>query len=400
MATAIKGARLIDGTGQAVLENAVLLIEDRRIADVGPEGQVVLPAGDVTVVDVEGRTVLPGLTDLHAGIVSLSHAEQPYGITQRTIASSTLRGVEQGRRCLDHGVTTVRVDSAGHYGIFALKDAFASGVVDGPRLVVPGRGICMTGGHAWNYGNAEADGADEVRKAAREQLKAGADWVKLMASGGAGSPTERVDDDQMTLEEMKAAVEEAHKKGKYAFAHVSCAACVRNCIAAGVDSIEHGLVLEEDIVQAMLDKGIFLVPTLGVYRRLIERGERGEVPEYMYTKALEVAERHAESFRMALAAGVKIAAGTDSSSGWYPMGDSLLFELETMNSEGMSSMDTLLTATSRAAECLHMTEDMGTLEPGKLADVLIVEGDPLTNISDIRNTWMVLKEGRVVFSRS
>jgi imidazolonepropionase-like amidohydrolase len=398
MGVVIKGGRLIDGTGKPPLDRAVVVIEDKHIKAVGAEGQVTLPS-DARVIEANGRTVLPALMDLHAGIASLTHAEEPYGMTAKNIAATVLRAVANARRCLNAGVATVRVDLCGHYGIFALKEAFAAGVVDGPRLIVPGRGICMTGGHAWHGGLHEADGADEVRKAAREDLRAGADWVKLMATGGAGSPTERAEDVQMTLEELRAGVEEAHKKGKFAYAHVSCAEGARLCIEAGVDSIEHGLMLDEDNIRQMKDRGIFLVPTLGVYHKLVERGEKKLVPEFMYRKALQVVERHAKSFRMALAAGVKIAAGTDSGNYWYDMGESLLYELETMHKEGMAPMECLKSATSRAAECLRMTDSLGTLETGKLADVLILDGDPLVNLSAIRKTWMVLKEGRVVFQK-
>ena len=400
MGVVIKGGRLIDGTGKPPLplDRAVVVIEDKHIKAVGPEGQVALPS-DATVIDANGRTVLPALMDLHAGIAGLTHAEEPYGMTAKYLAASILRAVANARRCLNVGVTTVRVDTCGHHGIFALKEAFAAGVVDGPRLIVPGRGICMTGGHGWHGGCHEADGADEVRKAAREELRAGADWVKLMATGGAGSATERAEDAQMTLEELKAGVEEAHKKGKYAYAHVSCAEGARLCIEAGVDSIEHGLMLDEDNIRQMKEKGLFLVPTLSVYHKLVERGEKKQVPDFMYRKALQVVKQHAESFRMALGAGVKIAAGTDSGGYWYDMGESLLWELEIMNKEGMSPMECLKSATSRAAECLRMTDSLGTLEAGKLADVLIVDGDPLSNMSEIRKTWMVFKEGRVVFKQ-
>lgn len=399
MTTVIKGGRLIDGTGRPAVDSAVLVIEEKQVQAVGPVGQVKEPAG-ATVIDASGRTVLPGLMDLHAGIAGLTHAEEPYGMTAKNVAASILRAVANARRCLNVGVTTVRVDTCGHHGVFALKEAFAAGVVDGPRLVVPGRGICMTGGHGWHSGCYEADGTDEVRKAAREELRAGADWVKLMATGGAGSPTERAEDVQMTLEELRAGVEEAHKKGKFAYAHVSCAEGARLCIEAGVDSVEHGLMLDEDNIRQMKDRGIFLVPTLGVYHKLVERGEKKLVPEFMYRKALQVVGRHANSFRMALAAGVKIAAGTDSGGYWYDMGESLLWELEIMHKEGMAPMECLKSATSRAAECLRMTDSLGTLEAGKLADVLILDGDPLANLSMIRNTWMVLKEGRVVFQKS
>ena len=399
MSVSIAGARLIDGTGAAPIDRAVVVIEGRRIKEVGPEGEVALPGTDTTVIDAGGRTLLPGLMDLHAAIAGLTHAEQPYGITEKTVASTMLRGVRNGRRCLDVGVTTLRVDTCGHHGIFALKDAFAEGVVDGPRLFVPGRALCITGGHGWNYRNHEADGADAMRAAAREELKAGADWVKLMVTGGAGSPTERIEDNQMTFEEIKAAVEEAHKKGKYAFAHLSCAEGIRNCIKAGIDSVEHGIYLEEDCARDMKEKGVFLVPTLGVYRRLVERGEMGEVPEYMYRKSLQVVERHAQSFRMALEAGVKIATGTDSGQIWFPLGQSLLTEMEIMNEEGMSTTEVVKSATSRAAELLRVSDDLGSVEQGKLADLLIVDGNPLTNMSDIRKTWMVFKEGHLVFRK-
>jgi imidazolonepropionase-like amidohydrolase len=397
MTIVIRGARLIDGSGREPLKQAVVVVKGDRIQAVGPEGKVPTPRDAVTLLDVEGRTILPALTDTHANMVSVTHEEDAYGYTPRNIAASILRGVANGRRCLDVGITTVRVDTSGHHGIFALKEAFASGMVDGPRLLAPGRAICMTGGHGWNYGNHEADGADEVRKAAREELKAGADWVKLMATGGAGSPTEGIEDNQMTLEELTAGVEEAHKKGRFAFAHVSCAEGARNCIAAGIDSIEHGLFLEEDIVKAMQERGIFLVPTLIAYRTLVERGKKGLVPDYMYQRALKAVERHVQSFRMALKAGVKIAAGTDSGQYWNPMGHTLLTEMEYMNQEGMASMDVLISATSRAAELLHLSGDLGTIEVDKLADLLILEGDPLANIGDLRKTWMVFKEGREVF---
>lgn len=396
MAIVIKGARLIDGTGRVPLPRGAVLIEGQRISAVGPEEQVAVPAGNATVIEAGGRTVLPALMDCQIAII-----REPFGMGQREIAASTLRGVANGRRCLEVGVTTVRVRHCVHEGIFVLKEAFASGALEGPRLLVAGRAISATGGHGWQIGlgHREADGADEVRKAAREQFKAGADCIKLEAGGGALPADEGVGDEQMTPEELKAAVEEAHKKGKHAFAHVSGGQSARNCIAAGVDSFTHGLFLEEDIVRDMKERGIFLVPTLGTYQRLLDLAAKGELPAHVYPKAQVAVARHKQSFQMALAAGVKIAVGTDSGPPHSPIGDSLPSELEIMNQYGMAPMDVLLSATSRAAELLRLTEDLGTLAAGKLADILIVEGDPLANISKIRNTWIVLKEGRVVFRR-
>jgi imidazolonepropionase-like amidohydrolase len=238
-----------------------------------------------------------------------------------------------------------------------------------------------------------------VRKAAREQLKAGADWIKLMATGGVLPPNERAGDEQMTVEELRAGVEEAHKKGRFALAHISGAQGARNCIAAGVDSFTHGLFLEEDVVRDMKAQGVFLVPTLSAYTRLLELGKKREMPEYVYQKAQLAVASHKRSFQMALAAGVKIAAGTDSGHSHYPIGESIFSELEIMNEYGMAPMDVLMSATSRAAELLRLTDDLGTLEAGKLADILIVEGDPVAKTSEIRKTWMVFKEGRVVFKQ-
>jgi len=399
MFTVIKGARVIDGTGRNPINDAVIVIDDKRINAVGPMAEVRLPDEVGRVIDVHGKSVLPGFIDCHLNMVGPSHDEELEGPTIKNISASVLRGVANCRLCLEAGVTMARVDTCGHHGIIALRDAIASGVVPGPRLVVPGRAICMTGGHGWNYGNHEADGADEVRKAARDELKAGADWIKIMATAGAGSPTERIDDDQMTLDEIRAAVEEAHKKGKFAFAHVSCPEGARHCIEAGIDSIEHGLILEEDIVRDMVARGIYLVPTLGAYRRLVERGRQGLVPDYMYRKALEIVECHAKSFRMALAAGVKMATGTDSGQYWFPPGVSLLTEMEAMHGEGMSAMEVLRSATSRAAELLHVRDDIGSVECGKLADLVILDGDPLADMHNVHNTWAVFKEGTLVFKR-
>jgi imidazolonepropionase-like amidohydrolase len=178
---------------------------------------------------------------------------------------------------------------------------------------------------------------------------------------------------------------------------VSCEEGARTAIAAGIDSIEHGLFLDDGIVQAMKDKGVFLVPTLWLYRRLVELGEKGEIPEWKAKRAASVVPRHLESFQRALRAGVKIATGTDSGEVYTPIGESLLHEMETLYGAGMSAMEVIISATSRAAELLRMTADLGTVQPGKVADLLILDGDPLTDIKAVYRTWMVFKEGRLVY---
>jgi imidazolonepropionase-like amidohydrolase len=400
MTIVIRGARLVDGLGNEPLNGAVLVIEGQRIQSVGPEKQAKIPKDGATVIDAEGRTVMPALTDSHVGFMRPVPREVPYPFAtdSKNIADSVLRAVVNAQRCFKAGITTVRDDTSPHEGIYALKEAFASGLLPGPRLIVPGRGITMTGGHGW-YECLEADGVDGVRQAARLQIKAGADWVKLMATAGSGGAyaNESPEQAQFTVEEMKSAVDEAHKKGKFAMAHVSCEEGARNAIAAGVDSIEHGLFLDEQIVQDMKVKGIFYVPTLYLYVRLVDQGAKGLIPEWKYKRAQSVVARHEESFHLAMKAGVKIAAGTDAGMPYTPLGETFFCELETMHQQGMDTMGVIVSATRRAAELLRMTNDLGSLEAGKLGDVLVIDGDPLANISDIRKTWMVFKEGQLVY---
>lgn len=403
MKTFITDARLVDGSGAEPLENAVIVLDGKKIIQVETQGNIQIDQNDAHVISAAGRTVLPGLIDTHVGFMRevMPIQPNPYQTTDKFVAESILNALVNADRCLKAGVTTVRQDSAGHEGIYALREAFEAGRLDGPRIITPGNGLTISGGHAW-YSCQEVDGPEEVRKAARLQLRAGADWIKLMATAGSGGlfAGESPEQWQMTVDEMRPAVEEAHKKGKWVMAHVSCAEGARNCLEAGVDSIEHGLFLEEDIVQEMADKGVFLVPTLWLYRRLVEIGERGEIPEWKYQRARGVVGRHTRSFELALEAGVKIAAGTDAGMPYTPVGASLHNEMLVMHEIGMSPMDVIVSATRRAAECLRLDDELGTIQPGKLADILIVDGDPLSNLGDTRQTWKVFKEGKLVHSRA
>lgn len=389
---------VFDGGSETCLEDQVVVVESGRIASVRPFGGE-MDQRDAEVYDCSGMTMLPGLIDCHANIVGLVTAEQQAGVTPRTIASSVLRGVKEGKNCIDHGITTIRVDTTGHHGIYGLRDAFDAGSFPGPHMVVPGRAICTTCGHGWNFGNHVADGPWEIRKAVREEILAGADWVKLMITGGAGTVTERMEDQQMCREEIAAAVDEAHARGRKCFAHLTIAKAINEAVDAGIDSVEHGILMDEATACRLARTHTVLVPTLGVYRRLVERGEKGLVPDYMYKKSLAIVDRHAQSFHYALKAGVSIVAGTDSGQDWFPLGSSLLRELEIMHEEGMENLEVLKSATSRAAKLLDL-EDRGQVAEGFRADLLIVRGNPLEHISDIWNTGYVLKDGEILVSRS
>lgn len=384
---------IFDGESQELIRDKTVVVQGGKIQEIADSENRKLLEGEH--YDCSGMTMLPGLIDCHANIVGLITAEQRFGITPKTIASSTLRGVHEGKNCIDHGVTTIRVDTAGHHGTYALRDAFDAGSFIGPHMIMPGRAICTTCGHGWNFGNHVADGPWEVRKAVREEIMAGADWIKLMITGGAGTSTERIEDQQMCKAEIEAGVDEAHARGKKCFAHLSISKAIREAVEAGLDSVEHGILMDEETAYLVAEKKACLVPTLGVYRRLVDRGEKGLVPDYMYRKSLEVVDRHTQSFHYALKAGIKIVAGTDSGQDWFPLGESLLRELEIMNEEGLSNFETLKSATVNAAELLELPM-IGRVKEGLNADLLIVDGNPLERISDIRRKRFVLKDGVIL----
>ena len=388
-----KKAVIFEGIHPELEKDKNLWIEDGRIKAIYDAEEPMDETG-CEVYDCTGMTILPGLIDCHANIVGLITAEQQYGVTPKTIAASTLRGVAEGKNCIMNGVTTIRVDTAGHYGTYALRDAFRAGAFLGPRMIMPGRAICTTCGHGWNFGNHVADGPWEIRRAVREEIKEGADWIKLMITGGAGTSTERMEDQQMCKEEIEAGVDEAHARGKKCFAHLTISKAIREAVDAGIDSVEHGIMMDEETAYHVAEAGTTLVPTLGVYRRLVDRGEKGLVPDYMYRKSLAVVEQHTQSFHNALKAGIPIAAGTDSGQDWFPLGFSLLRELEIMHEEGLSCFDTLKAATSNAARLLDLF-DVGQVAEGFQADLLIVRGNPMERISDVRNMCYVVKDGGI-----
>lgn len=389
-----KNVDIFDGINEECQKNRTVIVDEGNIIAIKENGGMDEDKNG-EVYDCSGMTMMPGLIDCHANIVGLITEEQRYGIIPRTIASSTLRGVAEGKNCINNGVTTIRVDTAGHHGTYALRDAFNVGSFTGPHMIMPGRAICTTCGHGWNFGNHIADGPWEIRKAVREEIMAGADWIKLMITGGAGTSTERMEDQQMCREEIEAAIDEAHARGKKCFAHLTISKAINEAVDAGIDSVEHGILMDEATAYHMAETNTTLVPTLGVYRRLVECGEKGQVPDYMYKKSMAVAERHTQSFRYALKASVNIVAGTDSGQDWFPLGASLLRELEIMNEEGLSVFDTLKSATSNAAELLDIS-DIGRVMEGFHADLLIVQGNPLEKLSDIRNMRFVLKDGKIV----
>jgi imidazolonepropionase-like amidohydrolase len=324
-----------------------------------------------------------------------SASAEPHEVVEReSRALTVLRCAANIGLHLRAGVTTVRDVGATDGLSVDVARAVELGVISGPRVVAAGRAIAMTGGHGWFIGR-EADGAEAVRRAAREELKAGATCIKLMASGGVYGHSEEPGSPQLTVEEMKAGVEEAHKAGRRVAAHAYSAEAINNALDAGVDSIEHGSFIDRTTAERMREQGTYLVPTLSVYQAMSDKGPELGAPEYVRRKTAEVLEASREAFRLAHEVGVPIAAGTDCGAPGHPHG-TLPEELRLMVEADAVPAEALRYGTSAAADLLGLAEEVGTLEPGKRADLLAVGGDPLRDIRALRNVWLVLRDGAEV----
>jgi len=389
----LTGARLIDGTGK-VFESATLVIEGNRIKTVSASPL----ASDLSPhLDLPGKTILPGFIDCHVHLCMDPVPDPVQQVLSDTPALSVLRAARNARRTLEAGVTTVRDLGARDHVDFSLRKAIQMGICVGPRLFLSGRLICMTGGHGHWIGR-EADGPDEVRKAAREQLKAGADFIKLISTGGVLTPGVEPGATQLSYEELRAGIEEARKAGKRTAAHAQGSEGIMNAVKAGIHSIEHGFFMTDEIVEAMVQRNVFFVPTCTALYRLLEYGTQAGIPPYVIEKAQKAREHHAESFKKAHRAGVKIAMGTDAGTPFNSHGGNLK-ELEWMVTLGMTPMEALLASTRHAAELLGMEAQLGTLEEGKLADLVVVEGNPLEDIQVLQDRdkiAYVFKDGEIV----
>lgn len=382
--------RLIDGTGR-VWERAAIRIDGERVAAV-TEGQA--SATHEESLDLGGRTVIPGLINCHVHLC-LDGTPDPNGIwRQRTLTENVLVAAQHAEATLRAGVTTVR-DMAGTDGVdLGLKKAINTGLIPGPRMLVSAKLICMTGGHGYFTGR-EADGPDEVRKAVREQLKAGADVIKLMATGGVMTEGVEPGSAQLTYEELCAGVEEAKKAGKLTASHAQGTAGIKNAVRAGIDSIEHGFYLDTEVIGMMLERGTFFVPTLAALYHIIEAGEGAGIPAFMVEKSKRAKAAQLDSFTRAHEAGIRIAAGNDGGTP-FNTADNLASELARMVEAGLSTTEALAAANGVAAELLHMADQIGTVEPGKLADLVVLDADPLADISALRHVHMVIKAGQRV----
>ena len=404
---AITNGTIIDGRGSDPLAGMTLLIENERIIALDRQNQVTIPRG-TTVIDAMGGSILPGLIDTHVHFI-LEYPDVLRGLLTPP-SLRLLQAIPRMRATLEAGVTTVR-DAAGSPA--GLKIAVERGIIAGPRMQVAISLISQTGGHGDGFypccvdigffgtnfldvPNGVADGIEEVRKAVRQVLRAGADWIKVATTGGVLSTADAPTSSQLTLEEIATAVYEAAAQEKRCMAHAQGTQGIKNALLAGVTSIEHGIYLTDELIDLMLEKDAYLVPTLLAPLAVIKFSQDHPdlLPAMMAVKAVSVVEAHQKSFRKAVEAGVKIAMGTDSGVGRHGENGQ---ELQLMVENGMTPMQAILASTSQAAQLLHLEKNLGTLEVGKLADVIIVEGDVLSNISKIANPAnikLVLKAGQ------
>jgi len=332
---------------------------------------------------------MPGIIDCHVHLRSDGVADPRAQSASDTDAVAVLRSARNALRTLEAGITTIR-DCGSRNGIdFSLRSAAQQGLCKTPRLVLSGMMICMTGGHGWPLG-LEADGPDGVRRAARSQIKAGADNVKLIASGGILTPGTDIGAPQFTVEEMTAAVEEARAAGKTSCAHAHGTTAIKNAVRAGVDSIEHGYLIDDEGIEMMLERGTYLVATSSAVRNVVKHGVQAGIRPEVVRKAESAIERHVEGFKRAYKAGVKMAMGTDTGVPFTDHGNNL-DELVYLVEMGVSPMEAISISTSRSAELLRMADRIGSLEVGKQADFIVVDGDPLQDIKILQDKSRILR---------
>jgi len=401
----LKNAVVIDGTGGDPIVNGSVALEGERIKEVlrGPSGQ--LPS-DAQTIDCRNQTLLPGLIDghVHLGAVDANIMEQQRLYHPSMLVIRTLKVIQEA---LDQGFTTVRDAGGADAGY---REAQRQGLIPGPRMFVSGCALSQTGGHGdfrlptevrspsqdlAGVATRICDGVDEVRREAREQLRRGADFVKVMGGGGCMSPSDEIDTSQYSPDELRAAVFEAEAVGTYVAAHVYSSRSIRNCVSAGIRTLEHGNLLDESAAKAIKDAGAFLVPTLVTYEMISRMGKSLGIPDNNVRKINEARDRGLEALAIAKKLGLKIASGSDLLG---PMQRYKGMELE-LKARVLGPMGAIVATTKTNAELLKKEKDLGTIEAGKLADLILVQGDPLKDITILQQyqekITLIIQGGRV-----
>src|SRR5437763_14403421 len=388
---AIRCGTLFDGVATAPLRDAMVVVEGDRITAVGPADRTPAPSG-AEPLDLTNRFVMPGLVDCHshASIVP-GLGDQP-GRPCRGPVPQALAAAASLRADLAAGTTTMRIMGEEHFLDIEVRDAIEAGVIAGPRLLVAGRGLAANNGHGRAL--ASYDGVDEVRRGARENLRRGAYHVKIFVTGGVSSPGPTPTASAYTREEIRAAVEEADRVGTYAAAHAHGGPGLQLAVREGVRTIEHGALATDEDIALLIERRVWLICTFAIFMHPsgIEQGD-GHRPAIM-DKVRSARRVVAENFPRHLASGVRFACGTDSMHGLMP------FELQTLVRFGVSPADALLAGTRWGAEACRIDNEVGTIEPGKRADLIALDGDPLKDMTALERVSLVMKNGVVYEDQS
>jgi imidazolonepropionase-like amidohydrolase len=395
----IRAGHVLDVKTGKLLSDQTLIIEDGKIVSLGASSSAKAPAG-ATVIDLSNATLLPGLIDAHTHLTM----DPKFGYEELglSVPREALTGAKNARVTLQAGFTTVRNVAADGYSDVALRDAINAGDVPGPRMLVSGPPLGITGGHADNnllpfayHAKSESicDSPWACRAQVRENIKYGADLIKIMASGGVLSKGDDPQASQFTLEEMKAIVDEAHRLGRKVAAHAHGAQAILWASQAGVDSIEHGSYMDDAAIAEMKKDGTYLVPTLYLGDWFLEHSAEIHVPDFLLAKAKTVIPAARKNIAHAFASGVKVAFGTDAAV--YPHGLNA-HEFAVMVKLGLTPLQSIQAATINAADLLGWSGKVGTLDSGAWADVIAVDGDPLQDVTTLQHVKFVMKGGEVV----
>jgi imidazolonepropionase-like amidohydrolase len=393
--TLVRAGHLLDVKTGKLLDSQTLVVMGNTIQSIAPSAQLPAQPGD-TVVDLGGLTVLPGLIDVHTHL-TMDTIFDPYHELTETDAKEAINGVVNARTTLLAGITSVRNVAAGGYTDVDLRDAINSGQIIGPHMQVSGPALGITGGHCddnllpFKFHATEdgvADGIDAVQHQVRQNIKYGADVIKICATGGVLSKGDDPQASQYTLEEMRAIVADAHRLGRKVAAHAHGAQGILWASMAGVDSVDHGSYINDEGIAELKKNGTYLVPTLYLEDWMVTNGN---LPPYSHKKMVEISAVAKANIKRAMEAGVKIAMGTDAAV--YPHGLNA-HELDVyVNQLGMTPLAALQTATINAADLMGWTAKTGTLEPGKWADIIAVEKNPLDDVRTLQNVKFVMKAG-------
>lgn len=396
--TAVKAARMLDVRSGTMIDGAVILIDGERITAAG--SKLAIPAG-AQVIDLGNKTVLPGLIDMHTHLTG-DPQDAGYAVVAKSVPRMTMTGAKNARLTLQAGFTTVRNLGAEGYSDIGLRDAINDGEMPGPRIAASGPAMGITGGHCddtmhapeyKSVGLGVADGTEEALKVTRRIIKYGADVIKICATGGVLSFGDDPRTSQYTQEELKAIISDAHRLGRKVAAHAHGGDGIKLAVLAGVDSIEHGSYIDDEGIKLMKEHKTWLVPTLYLGDWLIDNAEAIKLPAPLLAKAKVVLPTARQNIARAIKAGVPIAFGTDAAV--YPHGLNGR-EFAVLVKLGMTPLQAIRTATVNASELLGWTDRVGSLETGKFADMIAVDGDPLKDVTTLERVQWVMKGGAVV----